>query len=123
MMKNKNVTNEELRAGYRFGSRSILLQFFLFLFFSERFVNLINITQEMKIIPLPSDFATYLFSTSTALRHCYWCPMSLPLVNVTLIVNLLCEICKFSLTFSVKTVVSEALKLFFWDPPLMLLQD
>ena len=39
MINNKNFTNKELRAGYRFGSRSILLQFFLFLFFSERFVN------------------------------------------------------------------------------------
>ena len=49
-IKNKNFTNKELRAaGYRFGSRSILLHFFLFLFFSERFVNSINITQEMKI--------------------------------------------------------------------------
>ena len=78
--KNKNFTNKELRAGYRFGSRSILLQFFVFLFFSERFVNSINITQEIKIIPLPSDFANYLFFTHTALCHCYWCPMSLPLV-------------------------------------------
>ena len=67
MINNKNFTNKELRAGYRFGSRSILLKFFLFLFFSERFVNSINITQEMKIIPLPSDFATYLFSTPRAL--------------------------------------------------------
>lgn len=79
-IKNKNFTNKELRAGYRFGSRSILLHFFLFLFFSERFVNSINITQEMKIIPLPSDFANYLFLTPTALCHCCWCPMSLPLV-------------------------------------------
>ena len=79
-IKNKNFTNEELRAGHRFGSRSILLQFFLFLFFSERFVNSINITQEMKTIPLPSDFANYLFFTPTVLFHCYWCPMSVPLV-------------------------------------------
>ena len=39
MLNNKNFTNKELRGGYRIGSRSILLQFFLFLFFSERFVN------------------------------------------------------------------------------------
>ena len=32
-----------------------------------KFVNSINFAQEMKILPLPSDFATYLFSTPTAL--------------------------------------------------------
>ena len=120
MINNKNFTNKELRAGYRIGSRSILLQFFLFLFFSERFVNSKNVTQEMKIIPLPStDFATYLFSTPTALCHCYWCLISLPLVCHT-DCQLTFETCKFSSTFSVKIAISEALKLFFWNPPVTL---
>ena len=40
MIRIKNFTIEELRAGYRFQSRSILLQFF-FVFF-QKFVNSIN---------------------------------------------------------------------------------
>ena len=55
MIRIKNFTIEELRASYRFQSRSILLQFF-FVFF-QKFVNSINFAEEMKIPPLPLDFA------------------------------------------------------------------
>ena len=65
MIKNKNFTNEELRAGYRFESRSILLQFFVFLFFSERFVNSINITQENE------DYSMSLGLRQLSLLHSY----------------------------------------------------
>ena len=45
------------------------------------FVNLINFAPVMKILSLPSDFTTYLFSTPTVLYHCYnWYPIFLPLV-------------------------------------------
>ena len=45
------------------------------------FVNLINFAPEVKILLLPSDFTTYLFSTPTVLYHCYnWYPIFLPLV-------------------------------------------
>ena len=40
MIRIKNFTIEELRAGYRFQSRSILLQFFFVSF--QKFVNSIN---------------------------------------------------------------------------------
>lgn len=122
-IKNKNFTNKELRAGYRFGSRSILLHFFLFLFFSERFVNSINITQEMKII-FHSPQTSPIISSSL-LQRCVTVVgvQCLCLWFVTLIVNLPCETCKFSSMFSVKIAISEAVKLFFWDPPQTLLQD
>lgn len=55
MIRIKNFTIEELRAGYRFQSRSILLQFF-FVFF-RKFVNSINFAEQMRIPPLPLDFA------------------------------------------------------------------
>ena len=125
MINNKNFTNKELRACYGIGSRSILLQFFLFLFFSERFVN------SKKRYTGNEDYSTSLDGLRhLSLLHSYSF-VSLLLVSnvfafgclwfVTLIVNLLCETCKFSSTFSVKIATSEALKLFFWNHPLTLL--
>lgn len=54
MIRIKNFTYEELRAGYRFQSRSILLQFFFVSF--GKFVNSMNFAQEIKILPLLLDF-------------------------------------------------------------------
>ena len=74
---------------------------FVFVFFFGKFVNSINFAQEMRILPQfpqtsPLTSSTLLQRSVTVVGvqfFCYW--------FVTLFVNLLCETCKFSSTFSV----------------------